>query len=496
MYPNFSDTSYLWQRSPSGMWERQIDECESFYWLNTKEGHGCYPITACASFQLKRSSNSGHGDDIEALENAWVFLDISTRHWAPPFENNEDVDTWLSSTFNIISTDKSALEWFNDDAPIFTVPTVYVVQSKGDTSHQTLFLRCPHDITDGVGILQLLNQLFNQASRFYIQPAKYSYPLPDDDLGARLSPCLRVAASIHDPLTEAQVQRFQEISAKNGELYNHPGLMGLPPTSSPGIKAELKAKRIAMSFNKSMSAQILAGCKKLGSRVSVTHVFVSALAMALAEFQPRKQEDYTVGYVDRPMLNLRPFCKEPYSSPDHAGAAYHAICAHTLGIDLEVPGLAVDKDVTTKTLPQIATEVRDLYNRHKPTLSEDIHDQVLFAPLTFRSQLPPPGTDPWCVSDSPFCPVSLCSIGNLSSVLAPSNEMIELTNVWVASQPIITGIAIFLSSWNGEIELSSVFNSQFHSEEYMLRFLECILNHVSEFCRPKDPLAALSDTKV
>ncbi|EWG53847.1 hypothetical protein FVEG_12186 [Fusarium verticillioides 7600] len=498
MYSGPNDISYYWKRSSGGDWERQIDECEGFYWLYTKEGHGCYPITACASFQLKLSSNHTRRHGIEALQNAWVLL----RHKHPtlgsrierddetgtpkriykPFENNEDVDTWLSSTFNIISTDKSALEWFNNDTPIFTTPTVYIVHSKEDTSHQTLFLRCPHDVTDGVGILQLLNQLFTHASQFYTRPAKYSYPLPDDDLGERLSPCLRVAASIPDPLSEAQVQRFNEISAKNGEMYNHPGLMGLPPTSSPGIKAEFRAKRIAVSVPKGISAKILAGCKTLDSGVSLTHVFVSALAIALAEFQPRKQEAYAVRYVDRPMLNIRPFCKEPYSNPSHAGAAYHAVCAHALGIDLEVPGLVVGKDVASKTLPQMVTEVRDFYNKHKPNLSDDIHEQVLFAPLTFRSQFPPPGADPWSASDPPFCPVSLSSIGNLSSVVATSNEVVELTNVWVASQSIITGVAIFLGSWDGEIELSSVFNSQFHSEEYMKRFLECILNRVYEFC--------------
>ncbi|KAF4953518.1 hypothetical protein FGADI_5852 [Fusarium gaditjirri] len=501
MSSNSSDISYLWKRSSSGVWERYIDECESFYWLYTKEGHGCYPVTACASFQLKLSLNSGYGRAIDALKNAWVFV----RHKHPtlgsrierdgvtsspkriykPLENSGDVDIWLQSTFHVINTNKSALEWFNDDAPVFTVPAVYIVQSKGDANLQTLFLRCPHDITDGVGILQLLNQLVTQSAQFYTQAECYSYPLPDEDLGARLSPCLRAAAFIPDPLSEAQVQRFNEISTKNGEIYNHPGLMSLPPTSSPGNKAELKAKRIAVSVPRGISAQILAGCKTVDSGVSLTQVFVSALAMTLAEFQPRKQEAYTVRYVDRPMLNLRPFCKEPYSGPDHAGASYHAICAHALGIDLEVPGLAAEEDVVTKTLPQVATEVRDFYNKHKPILSENIHEQVLFAPLTFRSQFPPLGADPWSVSDPPFCPVSLSSIGNLSSVVAASNEMMEVTNVWVASQSIITGVAIFLGSWDGEIELSSVFNLQFLSEEYIQRFLECILDQVYDITRQK-----------
>ncbi|KAF4499639.1 Ent-kaurene oxidase [Fusarium agapanthi] len=249
--------------SSVGDWERQIDECESFYWLYTKENHGCYPITACASFQLKLSSQNGHGRDINALKNAWVFL----RHKHPTLGSRIERDDETGTSRRIYKPFEGALEWFNDDAPIFTVPTVYIIQPKGDASHQTLFLRCPHDITDGVGILQLLNQMFTQAS-----------------LGARLSPCLRVAASIPDPLAEVQVQRFHEIFTKNGEMYNRPGLMSLPPTSSPGTKVELKVKRIAVSVPKGMSAQILASCKTLGSGVSLTHVFVSALAMALAEF--------------------------------------------------------------------------------------------------------------------------------------------------------------------------------------------------------------------
>ncbi|KAF9779923.1 hypothetical protein IL306_001093 [Fusarium sp. DS 682] len=488
------DVSFHWAKSAKGVWERQIDECESFYWLYTKQGHGCYPITACASFQVRTSPVIEVTCVENALKNAWAYL----RHKHPtlgshierddrddgwkrvyrPFEDAADVKIWLSSTFKIIDTDKSALEWFNDDAPIFDVPTVYIINCKGDATGQTLFLRCPHDITDGVGILQLLNQLFTQAALFYTHPTEFKYLLPDEDLGTRLSPCLRVAASIPDPLSEVQVERFQDISSKNGEIYYHPGLMSLPPTFFPGTKPELEAKRIAISIPKNLSSQILSSCKAVAPGVSLTHVFVSALAMALAEFQPRREEAYPVRYVDRPMLNLRPFCQEPYNKPDHAGAPYHAVCTQALGIDLQVPGLADGKDIELRTLSQVATEVRDFYNHHKPALSEEIDEQVLFAPLTFQSLTPPPGADPWCVSDPPFCPVSLSSIGNLASIVSPSNEIFGLSNVWVASQSIAAGVAVFLGSWDSKIELSSVFNSQFHSEEYVQKFLECILKHV------------------
>ncbi|QPC62948.1 hypothetical protein HYE67_005179 [Fusarium culmorum] len=129
-------------------------------------------VKTCASFQGK-DSNVNPGANVEcALRNAWTFLRY--RHptlgssiegsdqadtWERvyrPFQTGDDIESWLNSTFKIIETDESALSWFNNYAPSFHMPMVYVVQS-GLEAQQTVFLRCPHDITDGVGILQLLD---------------------------------------------------------------------------------------------------------------------------------------------------------------------------------------------------------------------------------------------------------------------------------------------------------------------------------------------------
>jgi hypothetical protein len=58
-------------------------------------------------------------------------------------------------------------------------------------------------------------------------------------------------------------------------------------------------------------------------------------------------------------------------------------------------------------------------------------------------------------------------MGNLASIVTASNETFEISNVWVASQSIGAGVAVFLRSWDGKIELSSVFNTQYHSEDYV-----------------------------
>ncbi|KAF4445468.1 hypothetical protein F53441_10810 [Fusarium austroafricanum] len=486
-------SQFHWKKSSEGTWKRQIDECEDFYRLYTKEDHGCYPIIACASFHIKSSVAHEYNFVVKSLRDAWAFLrykhptlgsrierDTKTDTWKrvyTPFESKEDVDRWLHSTFKITHINTSALKWFNDNARPFEIPNIYVIKSDTEIPRQEVFLRCPHDITDGVGIIQLVNQLFTKAAEIRSQHAEYQYPVPDEDLDIRLSPCLRVAASIPGQLSESQHQRFEKMQIENGRTYTHPGLLSLPPSSSPAIQADFRTKRIAITIPRAVSSQILAHCKEVAPGVSVTHVFVSALAMALSECQPRKKEAYPVRYVDRPMLNLRPFCSSPYNSPDHAGAAYHGVCAQALGIDLEVPSMT-DDEAKPSPLPRLATQVRDFYNQLKPTLSNETHEQVLLAPLTFKSLSPPPGADPWAVSDPPFCPVSLSSIGNLASIVASSNEILELTNVWIASQPIGAGVALFLGTWDGKIELSGVFNTQYHSEDYVQKFLEGITKNV------------------
>jgi hypothetical protein len=483
-------SQFAWKRSSQGVWERDIDECEDFYRLFTKSGHGCYPITGCATFQIKTSDVDQEDRVEKTLRNAWTFLrhkhptlrsrmerDNGDGRWKKvyrPFQTSDDVDCWLQSTFKTIDSSQTALEWFNNDAPDFEIPTVYLVRSKHDASCQTMFLRCPHDITDGVGVLQLIDQLFTQAAVFYRDSIDYAYPLPDNELDSRLSPSLRIAGPIPDSLSDTQKQRFEDIQSRNMTRYNHPALLSLPSSSSTESD---QVQRVAVSVPKVVSSQILANCKAIAPGISVTHVFTSALAMALRDLQPQKQEPYPVRYVNHAMINLRPYCRPPYNSPDHAAAAYHTVSSQALAIELDVPALTGNKKAEPSELPLLATEVRDFYNQVKPVPGQT-YEQIFLSPWTFKALSPPSGSDPCAVSDPPFCPVALSSIGNIASIVSATSDVFELTDVWAASQPIGAGVATFLGCWDGRIELSGVFNTQFHNKEYMENFLKSVLRHV------------------
>ncbi|KAI0150025.1 hypothetical protein F4776DRAFT_672159 [Hypoxylon sp. NC0597] len=499
--PSIQSPHFQWKQSGHGTWERDIEESEMFYRGMMRKGSGCYPVTGFASFvfnshkftatEVKETEDEHYVED--TIRKAWITLcyehptlrsyvedDEANGRWKRVYStlNNEhEQESWFNSTFKLIDTEEPPLEWFNSQIVSFEVSTLFFVRSR--KHHPTFFLRCPHDVTDGVGVLQLVNQLFDHASRAYDQGANYTLPEWGNE-HAKLSPCLRLASAIPESFSKAQVDRFEEIQAQNGTIYNHPGLLSIPSRPSAAAAHHGKRQRLPLLVPQATTEQIIRKCKTIASGVSVTHVFMSALATALSELQPQKKELYPVRYVNHSMINLRPYCHDPYKGPKHAAAAYHTVSAQALHIDLVVPGSSPDtkNDVRVNNLANLAIHVRDYYKSVRPASSTD--EQIVLAPLMFRSLTAPPGSDPHAVSDPPFCPVALSSLGNVGSIVSKSHGAFELTNVWAASEPIGAGVAVFLGTWDGKIELSVVFDTQYHDAEYIKEFLGRMLNCVCE----------------
>jgi hypothetical protein len=71
-------------------------------------------------------------------------------------------EEWLDATFEVVDSEISEMDWFNNNPPTFEKPTIFLVKSsyqeeKAVAPSWNIFLRCPHDTADGIGILQLLN---------------------------------------------------------------------------------------------------------------------------------------------------------------------------------------------------------------------------------------------------------------------------------------------------------------------------------------------------
>ncbi|KAF3765877.1 hypothetical protein M406DRAFT_255442 [Cryphonectria parasitica EP155] len=509
------DSFFHWQETRPGVWERHLDECEKFYVLTARAGSGtssspsstCFPITGCAVFTTTTDAQD-QDRVLTALRKAWTSLrmqhptlgsrivhDDHSNEWKRVYHSawheGSDLEKWLHSTFKVIDTVIDPLGWLNNETPPFEVPTIFVVRSVQQQS--VVFLCCPHDLTDGVGILQLINQLFQYAGVIYGQQGGV-HGLPDYVSGAsepwRLSPCLRIAAAIPDSLPETMLKRFDEIQRDNRKIYSHPGILGLPGCSAAGDAIqERNVQRVSAPLSKAVTEQLLRNCKKVAPGLSVTHVVMAAVAKALADLQPYREEPYTVRFVNQSMINLRPYCSRPYNSPDHSAAAYHTVSAQALYIDLVVPSKSAEvssmENKRDDELHRIAIQVRDFYTavRPRPDASKntDVHEQVAMAPMVFKTFTPKEEASSSSSSSSSqpsgarvrpaFCPVTLSSIGNVDSMVSGTHGPFELTNVWAASIPPPAGLAIFLSTWSGKAELAGVFDTQFHEPAYIENFL-------------------------
>lgn len=364
--------------------------------------------------------------------------------------------------------------------PLVDASTAFLVNStRDDPAQKTVFIQCPHDITDGVGIRQLLDQLFSHATQAFEHGPKY-VPADLGDVYARLSPCLRIAASIPDTTDDIHGKLFKDIQSQNQALYTHNALLGIPPSSNTVDLDYGTIRRTSISLPKTDSKAVLRSCKDVAPGMSLTHVFMSALVLALRDLQPRRDEPYSVRYINHSMINLRPYCQQSYRGADHAAAAYHAISAQALGLDLEVPSYSPDRNSEIENLERtkLAMSVRDFYKVIRPVAAAEVHDQVMHAPMMFKSITPPEGIDPHYVSEPIFCSVALSSVGNIDLLVASKHGPFELTNVWAASEPIGAGVALFLGSWGGEIALSGVYNTRFHDADYIESFLVKIIHKV------------------
>ncbi|KAL3456877.1 hypothetical protein BJX64DRAFT_293647 [Aspergillus heterothallicus] len=495
--------SIHWQETAPGFYSRELDEAEIFYRRCKRKESGCFPVTSSASFTIGDSTGQPHFTVEDAFRKAWVTLryrhptlasrvehDDDSGRWTRVYSvvdgQGKEINDWLCRTFTVIQDEgeSDALKWFNWDAPDFEHASVYLVRPMNDQQRQrwAIFLRCPHDVTDGIGVLHLLDQLVEFAAQALEQGSDYRLPTTWGDEGARLSPCLRVAA---------------EIQARNAGLYSHAHLLGLPPSSrGRTVSLTSRRERLALSVPKATTAQILHRCKALGAGISVTHVFTAALAIVLAQLHAEQhgQDDadshVAARYVNHSMINLRRYCQPPYNGPDHAAAAYHTISAQAMAIDVAIPDHVGAAEAWVEALlPQVASQVRDFFTRIRPTApssntiddgnDNNCPDHLAFTPTTFKSITPPPGTDAHhIVSDPPFCPVPLSSLGNISHIVEKNHGVFELDDVWAASEPIGAGVAVFLGTWEGALEPAAVFDTRYHGrvgvEGFLRRIVKCV----------------------
>ncbi|KAL4864565.1 hypothetical protein BDV12DRAFT_175992 [Aspergillus spectabilis] len=483
---------YSWAQTSSVRWERDIDETEQFYTSleKTYEGSGrcCFAITGYISFSVE-------GTELEvenALRKAWLRMRYENPTIASRVEysgqrqrctkvyevvpSQEAQHNWLQSTFRVVRTKMSGLQWCNSDPPVPELPTLFMIKRSGRTMglvNADLVLRCRHNIIDGIGTMMLFNNLFAHAAQALHQGE--AYPLPTfGDEWTRLSPPFRVAAGVPPVLSKQQQTRLDKTVAWNAALKKGVEIASLPCREEPTKPG--KHQRVAITLSTESTYRLLKACKALG--LSVTHAYHTAIGIVMRDLQQRQARPRTVRYINYSLLDERPQCEEPYNTPAHAASVYHSVSGECLAVDLTVPAASIgapdqlfDYSVPRRNeYMRIASSVRrfdlqNLHNKHRLPMVPSY-----WAMITPR--YPADNVTPAVPMGYQKASVSLSDLGTLDNTISTTHGAFELDNPWVTREHLVTGLGLFLGTWKGRLTLSATYNDAWHTRNDALVFLD------------------------
>jgi hypothetical protein len=510
---------YRWRQLPSGLWERDIDECEQFYAFFCRyrddPQRASFPVTCCASFSTTSAQASSAIED--AFQYAWASLraecpalaswiefDKESASWKKvymPFRNERGMDDWQASTFHVVKA-ISGETWFNSEPPTCQLPNVFLIRHDASSAHDgegssgewrgSVAIRSPHDIVDGIGMLQLLSRLlelvadrFEKGSSSKLEWAKMS---PEET--EKLLPLpMRVTTGI-DPVPAPGLQeKWSRVQTQNQVKAMENPLLGVGLSTDDGrLTASESFHRASTTLSKATTTKLMQTCKSIG--VTVTHGLSAAIVIALRDLQsPGDELGSIFRYTNSAMINLRHLMCE--SSGDKLALRvgnYHMIAAQTTAVD--VPS-ASGVNSAQERFVSVATQFRDYYQSVRPDKTDGAaaaaaaSELLGFAPLTWEAYTPKK-----TIVNNPVTPAAAAStkadvaVSSLGKIGAPLLEdrfgPCLIDNVWVAGVGLGTGVSMFLGGWNGQVEVSCVYGTAFHTRASIVRLLEMVVSSLNE----------------
>ncbi|KAG8162268.1 hypothetical protein KVR01_008033 [Diaporthe batatas] len=500
--------SLLWHETSPGLWQRDVDEAEKFYYSLAKRYEGCGRMFFAITGHLSLSVDIPEGQSQEAvaqrfetaLRHGWLALRYEHPTIASRVSHNPATgqvtksyrtrltghDAWLAETFVPIGTGEAGEEWANSDPPAPKVPTLFVVKPReiptgpatSSIIRADLVLRSPHEIVDGIGTLHMFNNLMRLVADAYDAGSTYEIPRFDGSEIKNLSPPFRVAANVPTELTDRQKQHLAEQNAHKAAASQDDGgikVLALPYQHGP--VAPGRHQRIALDFSERDTAALVAACKRL--KATVTQAFHAAIAMAVRDIQDRRAEAQRVRYVNYILRNERRSCVEPYNTPKHAVSVYHSVSGRALTVDMTLPATGETADPADRAdeFGSIVEKMRNFYE----AVRDDADHYALSLPIWEAGcpELPKNDTLPPVPSPNPKPSVSISSMGNVDAVIASKHGQIEVDKPWVTGEELGNGLGLFLGTFRSRMSLSAAYNDAWHSksevEDFVSRCKDIVL---------------------
>jgi hypothetical protein len=489
-----------WHETSPGCHEREIDEVEQLYtslaktWEGT--GHTYFAITACAGLSLPQGPPPS---DLplrveKALRYGWKRLRYEHPTLAAPVEwdsstkrckkvyktlsNKEDVDSWMRETFKKIETGQSGLEFANSDPPVGRYATLYLVippsiqHPEANEIKYDIVFRSPHDLIDGIGTLQLFNNLFLHAGLAF-GSLGIERDVVFGEEPRNLSPPFRIAASIPPKPSVTQVKKLEAIQKADAAARDGAKALSLPFHLNTNMPR--KSQHTVIYLTASETKAVISKCKASG--VTPTHAFHAGIALAVRDLQAKGEQERNAKYISYALLNLRSSCMPPYNTSKHAAAVYNAVSSNSLVVDLKIPSKYFH---SAKQQPEEFLSAMDQVRVFYQSINVN-PDYLSIVPALYQPKTPPYAETPCDVPPpNPFPSVSLSSMGIIDKIIQPEHGPFTISEPWVMGAEYSTGIGLFLGSWRGIISLSAGYNEAFHDENEVLGFLERVKKIVLE----------------
>ncbi|KAK5655241.1 hypothetical protein OQA88_5808 [Cercophora sp. LCS_1] len=492
---------FTWRQVVHGVWQRDVDEAEEAYSSLIRHYSGSgrmhFAITGHITLTVPTDDTESPAETAayfdESVRAAWlrlryenptiascVYVDPYLGRWQKRYETVPDEATqeaWLERTFQTVCNGQTGAEWANSDPPAPKEATLFVVKPPSGISfgeegvvRRDLVLRSPHDVIDGIGTLQLFDNLISLVLRAVAQGPEYNPPTLDSSETSRLSPPFRVAANVPPALTPNQQRRLVEMQqAKEPTASDGVLDIGIPYHQGPLVPG--KHQRVARTISPERASQLLNAVKSFGA--TVTHAFHAAIAMAIrnvhAEVSDPTSDAVVVRYTNYILRNERPRCSFPFHTPRHAAAVYHSVSGGKLAVEMTASPSPNQLEEFTRILIRMRDyyhSVRDDADHHAlaPAIWTSITPQVPLPTGDSEGPLPIPPPNP-----KPS--VSLSSMGVVDRIISPERGGISAYNPWVTGEELGTGLGLFLGSFRGELCLSAAFNEAWHTREEVDDFL-------------------------
>ncbi|KAI1169095.1 hypothetical protein F5B18DRAFT_593990 [Nemania serpens] len=302
-----------------GVFSRPIGENEAFIKLLGDAGlplnREHWAINSTATIVPTGSMTSA--DLISHFRRAWAYLRF--RHpslaaeSAPDNENfiytvpadGSALDAWVSQTFSVAVDAPCSADIIATFKPTSYAMLVYIPRSGELLGHSS------HWRSDGIGVMLLLDALLSIASQPWLaDPAS----LPWGSEVERLAPSIEDAAAVPKDSTPALNKRG---AAAVGTFSHTAGAVGIPLVGV-GDMLPGGTRSAASVFDLATTEKIVAACKEKGVSVTAAvHASVAGANYALADEGARDKH-----YTSTIRFALRPYLREPYSTPAYAAGLY------------------------------------------------------------------------------------------------------------------------------------------------------------------------------